>query len=600
MASQRSEIEEQFSSGSTPEDVAALYAWANLDGAKYRDYSASRREHRAQVRYLAAKALLDRELKSQAEAEAAADSAEREAAAAEARVIGDSAEENPDRFAALRAAEAAALKAAGERVQAARRAEAATRATVLAMREERELAEAHASATQQAAIYRDADELRKRLAGPQPRPSLTQEIERRTTATATAEPQPQTASEPASEAPPAKARTWKPLSEAILDPAALEQENLERSGSWRLQSDAVGHESGAKEQAGRPAWLAAPQHGDESAAVSPNGDVKPSEPAVVEAGETTEAAFLSEALPESSLPAATPAEVSTPTEPDVPSAVESAVDTTSPPQTHTESEKPEQAHAGAPSEADNPQVAMPIVAVFSPVQGVGVTSVVAAIASALAVAGEKVVLVDTSASAALALHFGGKELAPGSMRTYWPPDSTGECISLFRFQARAGRDDQVFLPYLERMIQASAGAQRVILDLSAPSSPLLRHLAQLRPVVLIPLTPAMESLKHVETCERLFATPGESSKPLAPYYLLNRFDAASPLHNYLRTRLHGTVGERLLTRAISDSAAVSEAFGEGSTVLEYAPAGEVAQQYRELAAWLKTISPPHTADVSTP
>jgi len=34
----------------TPEDVAVLYLWANLQGAKYRDFSGSRREYRAQVR----------------------------------------------------------------------------------------------------------------------------------------------------------------------------------------------------------------------------------------------------------------------------------------------------------------------------------------------------------------------------------------------------------------------------------------------------------------------------------------------------------------------------------------------------------------------
>ena len=33
-------------SGETPDDVATLYSWANLRGAKYRDFSAAR----AQVR----------------------------------------------------------------------------------------------------------------------------------------------------------------------------------------------------------------------------------------------------------------------------------------------------------------------------------------------------------------------------------------------------------------------------------------------------------------------------------------------------------------------------------------------------------------------
>src|SRR6201986_4117998 len=35
----------------TPEDVATLYSWANLHGAKYRDFSASRQEQRSQARH---------------------------------------------------------------------------------------------------------------------------------------------------------------------------------------------------------------------------------------------------------------------------------------------------------------------------------------------------------------------------------------------------------------------------------------------------------------------------------------------------------------------------------------------------------------------
>src|ERR1700679_4258904 len=34
----------------TPNDVAALYSWANLQGAKYRDFSASRAQAREQAR----------------------------------------------------------------------------------------------------------------------------------------------------------------------------------------------------------------------------------------------------------------------------------------------------------------------------------------------------------------------------------------------------------------------------------------------------------------------------------------------------------------------------------------------------------------------
>src|ERR1700716_2458728 len=76
----------------TPEDVAVLYSWANLHGAKYRDFSASRREDRAQLRHRAAEQVREQALLAQAEAEAAAkvaESAARHAAEAARNRQGD-------------------------------------------------------------------------------------------------------------------------------------------------------------------------------------------------------------------------------------------------------------------------------------------------------------------------------------------------------------------------------------------------------------------------------------------------------------------------------------------------------------------------------
>jgi cellulose synthase operon protein YhjQ len=148
----------------TPEDVAVLYSWANLHGAKYRDFSASRREYRAQLRHRAAEQVREQALIAQAEAEAAAEAAEAEArkAAAAARhsaVSDSSVKQN------LRHAEESARMAAAERVEAARRAEAAATAGASARREEREMADAHASAERQAAQYADS-EIRRRMGQP--------------------------------------------------------------------------------------------------------------------------------------------------------------------------------------------------------------------------------------------------------------------------------------------------------------------------------------------------------------------------------------------------------------------------------------------------
>jgi len=109
---------------STPEDVAALYRWANLTGAKYRDYSAERREQRAQMRYRAAKQQLEQELQA-----------------------------------------AAGMQAGDERVQEALRVEIAARAALRALEEEREIAEAHQSARRKQGAFEEAERQRRERTG---------------------------------------------------------------------------------------------------------------------------------------------------------------------------------------------------------------------------------------------------------------------------------------------------------------------------------------------------------------------------------------------------------------------------------------------------
>jgi cellulose synthase operon protein YhjQ len=146
----------------TPEDVAVLYSWANLHGAKYRDFSASRREYRAQLRHRAAEQVRQQALIAQAEAEAAADAAEATARkAADAARLEPGVKSDSSIKRNLRSAEEASRTAAAERVEAARRAEAAAMAEAAARREEREIADAHASAERQAARYAES-ELRRR------------------------------------------------------------------------------------------------------------------------------------------------------------------------------------------------------------------------------------------------------------------------------------------------------------------------------------------------------------------------------------------------------------------------------------------------------
>ena len=59
----------QFDQDETPEDVASLYSWANLQGAKYRDFSASRAQTREKARQRVEQATEEERLRARAPAE---------------------------------------------------------------------------------------------------------------------------------------------------------------------------------------------------------------------------------------------------------------------------------------------------------------------------------------------------------------------------------------------------------------------------------------------------------------------------------------------------------------------------------------------------
>src|ERR1700727_553194 len=123
MDSRNTERADASAAAETPEDVAVLYSWANLHGAKYRDFSASRREYRAQLRQRAAEQVKEQALLAQAEAEDAATSAEIVARHATKAALNHQTDDSDStRRRALREAEEAARTASAERLEAARRA----------------------------------------------------------------------------------------------------------------------------------------------------------------------------------------------------------------------------------------------------------------------------------------------------------------------------------------------------------------------------------------------------------------------------------------------------------------------------------------------
>jgi cellulose biosynthesis protein BcsQ len=141
------------------------------------------------------------------------------------------------------------------------------------------------------------------------------------------------------------------------------------------------------------------------------------------------------------------------------------------------------------------------------------------------------------------------------------------------------------------------GRHRVLLDLSTGSNWLIRRLVDSHPVVLVPMAPDMNSVMSLRAVERMFRGIVDSEgRSLLPFYVLNQFDASLPLHLDVREVFRRQLGDRLLRLAIRRSPAVSEALAEGMTVLDYAPDASVSQDYRDIALWLRSISPPVTEE----
>jgi len=601
----------------TPEDVAILYSWANLHGARYRDFSASRREYRAQVRHRAAEELRQAELAAQAAAEAAAAEAERKAREAERLARSSFDSESPFlRERALREAEEAARRAAADRVEAARRAEAAAIAEAAARREEREIAEAHASSQRQEQRWHESDIRLRGYSGsssfrPQtasvtssqfdpyesaqgstvdaalPTPNLALEQSQPSLYRAEAARTFRT-SEPAGSGPrgfipdrPSGVRTsFRPASressrtdfvapvvqrpmpvptlypEPMLTPTPAVQSTPDRPWSIPVEPPA-------------PAWLSG------SAALAPVSTESASAQFRAVAESTAAAAVGADTLQRSRELVASRWQ-----------ALQSVFDI------------PEPVAAPPKPEAST---LVPVLAVFSLAGGVGKTTMVATLGRTLASLGEKVLLAETTSHGLLPYYFGATELEPHVLRSFSPPAGTSHPpISLISYpvgyeaqpdphpaDSKARLADEVLL--------ATSGSQRLIIDCNSASGWLIRSLHTLPVTVLIPVAPDMNAVLGLQAIERYFqGVLDHNGNQILPYYLINQFDASLPLHLDVRTVLRKQLGDRLLTFVIRRSSSVSEALAEGTTVVDYQPQGTAAEDYRDLAHWLRQSAPPAT------
>jgi cellulose biosynthesis protein BcsQ len=235
---------------------------------------------------------------------------------------------------------------------------------------------------------------------------------------------------------------------------------------------------------------------------------------------------------------------------------------------------------------------VPVLAVFSLAGGVGKTSLVATLGRALASYGERSLLVDASAYGLLPYYFGSREWRPGKVRTFAPPGGmTDAPIHLLSLDPESRNYDGDSDGLNEEILRAAAGMQRVVVDLTTASGGAVRQILRSATAVLVPVVPDLNSIVSLAALDGFFSQQtSPEGRPVQPYYVLNQFDSSLPLHLDVREVLRQQLGDRLLPTVVRRSPAVSEALAEGMTVIDYSASSQVAEDYLNIATWLRSIS----------
>jgi cellulose synthase operon protein YhjQ len=571
----------------TPEDVATLYSWANLHGAKYRDFSASRAQTREKARQRVQEAIEVERRRAHEEAEAqkvidaqrafeAARAAEVAARQAEARQAEEAAQQAAEQSAQLAIQQAAQQRAWQQQAPP----------PAPAPRQERYIPAPQARPVQPPAPYYQA---------PQPQPPQQREYP--------AFPPPQSYQEPqAYSAPPASPAFPPPQAYAAPAPAAHSAPAPPAYATPAPQ--AFSAPAPQAYPAPAPQAYAAPQP------YTPPQQYRPAresqQPQYGPAREPREESFMQPrpqwAPPEPRESIGRPAWLASdradlPSQPVAPAPEDTLQGSRDRMTSRWFALKGVFEGASAPPEVVPPPVASraPVLAVFSLAGGVGKTSLVATLGRALSARGERVLLVDTAAYGLLPFFFGARDQRPGQLRTFSPPGSSGDApIQMVTIDPETMGPETATQETLTQEISRHArGVSRVIIDLATASGATTRRVMRMNPTILVPVIADMNSVVSVSSIDGFFQHNSKASgKQVTPYYVLNQFDPSLPLHLDVREVLREQLGDRLLPFALRRAPAVSEALAEGMTVMDYAPNSTVAEDFGSLAGWVKSLAAP--------
>jgi cellulose synthase operon protein YhjQ len=518
----------------TPEDVATLYSWANLHGAKYRDFSASRAQTREKARQRVQEAIETERRRAREEAEALKTADAQKAADVAIKAEAARKQEQAVKEQAQRAESQPAQPAAPQRVWQPAGPPPPT-----------PVAPSYPTPPAQQPEYAYAQP--QAYAQPAPMPAYPQAAAQ----PAYAQPAPQPVySQPMAQPPYPQPPSQMAYPQAPIQPppAPVRDEVYRGREDHYLQVRNAWAPAESREPVARPAWLSSDRADVPVQPVpqAPEDTLQASRDRLTSRWFALNGVFAGATAPAEAVP------------------------------------------APAPQRA-------PVLAVFSLAGGVGKTSLVATLGRALSARGERVLLVDTAAYGLLPFFFGARDQRPGVLRTFTAPGANSDApIQMITMDPETLGPETAPQETLTQEISRHArGAGRVLVDLATASGATTRRLLRMAPTVLVPVVPDLSSVVSVSSIDAFFQhNVSASGQQVRPFYVLNQFDPSLPLHLDVREVLREQLGDRLLPFALRRTPAVSEALAEGMTVVDYAPNSTAAEDFGSLAGWVKSLAAP--------
>jgi len=237
--------------------------------------------------------------------------------------------------------------------------------------------------------------------------------------------------------------------------------------------------------------------------------------------------------------------------------------------------------------SNNRQISVPAASLYSLSGGVGVTSLLAALARISARRCERALLLDAASPSLLPFYFGARS-ARSHISTFSDPEGQGSGVVHIASKQGDGDSDAADAWIWRSLASVAHETDVVFADVPARSmgDDLKIFLEQTVGVlVLVPDVRCLMSLRQIGTLAGERETSGAPNS--LPYLLLNAFEPSNSLHLEIQHRMATQFKDRLIPLTIRRDHHVSDALAHGTTVIDYAPESPVAEDLYRLAEWLQ-------------